>query len=213
LHEDLRFHPYKIHVTHELKEQDKASRVNFCRQFLDIVNNDEGVFDNLIMSDASHFRLSGNVNKQNFRYWSNNKPMQLYEKPLHSENVTVWYGVSTFVVIRPYFFEEKKEAVTVDSERYCTKLQTFLATEQRRMRNVWFQQDGVTAHTARQSMTFLRGMFPGRLISLFGDIPWPARSPDLTDPDFFLWGYLKSKVYATRPHSIQELHYGGNWNN
>jgi hypothetical protein len=30
LHEDLRFHPYKIHVTHELKEQDKASHVNFC---------------------------------------------------------------------------------------------------------------------------------------------------------------------------------------
>jgi hypothetical protein len=27
----------------------------------------------------------------------------------------------------------------------------------------------------------LRGMFPGRLISRFGDIPWPACSPDLTD--------------------------------
>jgi hypothetical protein len=61
------------------------------------------------------------------------------------------------------------------------------------------------AHTARQSMTFLRGMFPSRLISWFGDIPWPASSLDLTAPDFFLWGCLKSKVYATCPHSIQEL--------
>jgi hypothetical protein len=46
-------------------------------------------------------------------------------------------------------------------------------------------------------------MFPGRLVLRFGDIPWPARSPDLA-PDFFLCGYLKSKVYATRPHSFQE---------
>jgi hypothetical protein len=88
-------------------------------------------------------------------------------------------------------------------------LQTFLATELRRMgqrvRNVWFQQDGATADMARQSMTFLRGMFTGCLISRFGDIPWPAHSPDLTAPDLFLWAYLKSKVYATSPHSIQEL--------
>jgi hypothetical protein len=27
------------------------------------------------------------------------------------------------------------------------------------------KQDGAVAHTARQSMTFLRGMFPGCLIS------------------------------------------------
>jgi hypothetical protein len=73
------------------------------------------------------------------------------------------------------------------------------------VRNVWFQQNGATAYTARQSTTFQMGMFPGRLILRFGDIPWPARSPDLTAPDFFMWRYLKSKVYATRPHSIEEL--------
>ncbi|KAL4118985.1 hypothetical protein QTP88_011863 [Uroleucon formosanum] len=26
--------------------------------------------------------------------------------------------------------------------------------------------------------------------------PWPPRSPDLTVCDFFLWGYVKEKVYA-----------------
>jgi hypothetical protein len=48
-------------------------------------------------------------------------------------------------------------------------------------------------------------MIPGCLISRYGNIPWLAHSPDLAAPDFFLWGNLKSKVYATRPHSIQEL--------
>ena len=34
---------------------------------------------------------------------------------------------------------------------------------------------------------------------------WPPRYPDLTVPDFFLWGYLKSNVYASKPKTIDEL--------
>jgi len=45
-------------------------------------------------------------------------------------------------------------------------------------------------------MQVLREMFPGKLISLRGDVGWPAHSPDLAPCDFFLWGYLKSKVYT-----------------
>jgi len=48
-------------------------------------------------------------------------------------------------------------------------------------------------------------MFPGHLISLCGDIGWPAWSPDLTLCDFFLWGYLKAKVYAHHPGTIEQL--------
>jgi len=33
----------------------------------------------------------------------------------------------------------------------------------------------------------------------------PARSPDLAVPDYFLWGYEKSKVYETRPANIENL--------
>ena len=51
----------------------------------------------------------------------------------------------------------------------------------------------------------LREMFPGHLISLRGDIGWPARLSDLNPCDFFLWGYLKSEVYINRPRSIEQL--------
>ncbi|GBN23572.1 hypothetical protein AVEN_144157-1 [Araneus ventricosus] len=27
-------------------------------------------------------------------------------------------------------------------------------------------------------------------------LPWPPRSPDLTPCDFFLWGYVKDKIYV-----------------
>jgi len=49
-------------------------------------------------------------------------------------------------------------------------------------------------------------MFPGHRTSLRGDNCCPARSPDLTPCDFFfLWGYLKAKVYARRPGTIEQL--------
>ena len=38
-----------------------------------------------------------------------------------------------------------------------------------------------------------------------GDEDWPARSPDLGNRDFFLWGYLKKTVFKHRPHILEEL--------
>jgi hypothetical protein len=34
---------------------------------------------------------------------------------------------------------------------------------------------------------------------------WPPRSPDLTAPDFYLWGAAKSAVYHDRPRTLNEF--------
>jgi hypothetical protein len=34
---------------------------------------------------------------------------------------------------------------------------------------------------------------------------WLPRSPDLTPPDFFLWGLLKGRVYSNKPRTIDTL--------
>ena len=39
----------------------------------------------------------------------------------------------------------------------------------------------------------------------YSDLEWPPRSPDLTVPDFILWGYSESEVYASKPKTIDEL--------
>jgi len=54
------------------------------------------------------------------------------------------------------------------------------------------------------SIAALCRLFLQRVISRFGDVPWPPCSPDLTAPDFFLWGYLK-KVYSIRPTDLHVL--------
>ncbi|CAH1999582.1 unnamed protein product [Acanthoscelides obtectus] len=66
------------------------------------------------------------------------------------------------------------------------------------MDDVYFQQDGSTCHTTNVNIHRLQS-FGDRVISRRGNVPWPPRSCDLTPLDFFLWGYLKSKVYVNKP--------------
>ena len=47
----------------------------------------------------------------------------------------------------------------------------------------------------------------GALVTSRGDIPWPARSSEVSVCDYFPWGYLKSKVYLTKPSDIDEFKY------
>ena len=54
-------------------------------------------------------------------------------------------------------------------------------------------------------MTVVRHMFPQHVVSHFGDVPWPPHSPDLSACDFFLWGYLKLKVYVRKPRTVDDL--------
>lgn len=207
LQKDLRFHPYKIQIVHKILPQDIAARMQFCRTFLDLLN--PNVLNHLMMCDDAHFHLSEYVNKQNCRYWAAEQPQQMHEQTLHSAKVTVWCSVAAFGILGPYFFEEDGRTVTVTSQRYLEMLQNFLPAELQRLgvqnNDLWFQQDGATSHTARICMAALRSMFPGRLVSRHGDFNWPPRSPDLTIPDFFLWGYLKARVFENRPQTLRAL--------
>ncbi|GFT21173.1 DUF4817 domain-containing protein [Trichonephila clavipes] len=79
-------------------------------------------------------------------------------------------------------------------------------TRRTRRRNMSiFQQDGATCHTARATIDLLKDTFGDRLISRFGPVNWPPRSCDLTPLDYFLWGYVKSLVYADKPQTLDHL--------
>jgi hypothetical protein len=207
LHKDLHFFPYKIQVTHALHERDYVNRVNFCQTSLRLINQNQELVNNLLMSDEAHFHLSGFGNKQNYHYWSATNPTKLHERPLNSSKVTVWCTISSFGIVGPYLFEDERErAVTVTGPRYIHMLENFLGPElacHPVTEETFFQQDGGTSHTARDSMADVRNLFPNHAISRFGDITWPARSPNLSACDFFLWGYLKSQVFkAPAPHTV-----------
>jgi hypothetical protein len=51
------------------------------------MDHDEDFIHNLWMYEEAHFHLHGFVNKQNFRYWSEENPRQLHQQP--GDRVTV----------------------------------------------------------------------------------------------------------------------------
>ena len=57
----------------------------------------------------------------------------------------------------------------------------------------------------KKSIDVLQEIFPVHLISLRGDIEWPARLLDLSSCDYFLWDYVKEEVYKHQPTTIDGL--------
>jgi Helix-turn-helix domain (DUF4817) len=205
---ELKMFPYKVQTVHQLLAVDRQSRVTYAQAILNLDQDENDFSSKLIMSDEAHFHLSGYVNRQNYRFWGTENPRVIHEEPLHPLKVTAWCAVYAGGVIGPYFFEDAAgQTTTVNGERYRAMLTNFFLPEieELGLEDMWFQQDGATAHTAQATTNILKNAFPGRLISRFGDLHWPARSPDLTVPDFFLWGFLKSRVYINKPDTLQTL--------
>ena len=138
--------------------------------------------------------------------------MNMLFAPLSTEKVTVWCAIGRSGIIRPYWFEdERRRPVTINTERYVEMMmRKFIPALRRKqgvdMNTVIYQQDGATPHCSNVSLEYLRRYFPGdRLISRRTDNPWPAHSPDFSPADYFLWGYLKERVYANNPQTIETL--------
>ncbi|GFV67186.1 transposable element Tc3 transposase [Trichonephila clavipes] len=94
-----------------------------------------------------------------------------------------------------------------NGDRYRAAITNFFIPELNNhdVQELWFQQDGAICHTARATIDLLKDTFGDRLISRFGPVNWPPRSCDLTPLDYFLWGYVKSLVYADKPQTLDHL--------
>ncbi|GFV52404.1 DUF4817 domain-containing protein [Trichonephila clavipes] len=156
-----------------------------------------------VKCDEAHFWLNGYVNKQNCRIWSEANPQVYVETPLHPKKLTgALYGL-----VESFFKNDEGHNVTVNGDRYRAMITNFFIPELNNhdVQELWFQQDGATCHTARATIDLLKDTFGNHLISRFGPVNWPPRSCDLTPLDYFLWGYVKSLVYADKPQTLDHL--------
>ena len=82
-------------------------------------------------------------------------------------------------------------SLCLNTARYLKTFNEFVdQLDDDELRNGYFQQDGATCHTSNESMTEIENFFDDRIIS---KALWPPRSPDLSTPDFFPVGRLKTK--------------------
>ncbi|XP_039283421.1 uncharacterized protein LOC120351176 isoform X3 [Nilaparvata lugens] len=194
----LNMYPYCIRLVQELQPPDLNKRLQYCRCFRSFLN-DNGIesLNTVFFSDEAWVHLDGYVNSQNCQIWATENPNAVQVKSLHPAKIGVWCAISRQHIVGPIFFEQ-----TVNGEVYRNIVRQFVALLEPQERYCWFQQDGATCHTSRETMDFLQEFFGDGIISKG---LWPPRSPDLTSPDYFLWGYIKSEAFKDNPHNIDEL--------
>jgi len=152
----------------------------------------------------------GDINRQNMHFWDTQHPHQIHESTLHAQKVLMWCAVSTQSLTGPFMFEDY-----VNGENYAMMLDSFFLPQLRRrqcsLHAQWFQQDGARPHTTPEVLEFLHSKFQHCIVSnhfpqqFQCGFSWPPCSPDLNPCDYFLWGYLKDKVFSSAPRTLPEL--------
>jgi hypothetical protein len=167
--------------------------------WLEKFENDPKLVDRIFWSDEAKFNMNTTVNQHNCTYWARENPHLKFEVPNTQERVMVWCGMSSDGLVGPYFF---KDTVTGSSYKHML---VHYAWPQLKHKKFYFQHDGAPSHYVVTVREWLDEKFPDRWIGRRGPFDWPARSPDLTPCDFFLWGYLKDTVFQTPPTTTVEL--------
>ena len=89
--------------------------------------------------------------------------------------------------------------------------QFFFAIKKNAVDEYWFMQDSTMPHHIKDVFDSIFDCFNTRVIGLNylefanGGLEWPPYSPDLNPLDFFLWDYLKDKVYENNPETLSAL--------
>lgn len=209
---DLHFHPFKMHKRHGLKAIDYRRRMQYSQWFLNACRTNR-FLANIVVGDEAAFGMNGHVSSQNVRFYAEKghpPPDANFNVSSNRQKVHVWAGLcGNGTLIGPFFFDRNINAIT-----YLDMLETNVFPQLQRnynvflgerQNNLWWVQDGAAAHRANQVRDRIREVFGQRVIAMGHDVEWPARSPDLTPCDFFLWGWLKQKVYVTPPENLEDL--------
>ncbi|PSN31536.1 hypothetical protein C0J52_26409, partial [Blattella germanica] len=113
--------------------------------------------------------------------------------------VNVWCCLLKTGVIGPFFFGEP----TITATTYLDMLEQYAFPLL--PPGTIFQQDGAPPDYSNSVRTSLNEIFPDSWI-VRGDLTsWPPRSPDLIPLDFFLWGFVKNRVYQTPVADLADL--------
>lgn len=201
-----KYHPYKPNRLQALHPGDEDRRMVYCAWLAEQAVEDDNFLGNVIWTDESNFSNRGMSNRHNTHYWSRQNPLLVLEGQDQVRfSINCWCAMKNNRILAVHFYEGN-----LNGDRYRGILENVLLNAiedlplNRRM-NVIYQHDGAPAHNSDQVVQFLNTHFPNQWMGTHGPILWPARSPDLTPLDFFLWGYLKDKLYEERCVSVEEM--------
>ncbi|PSN42513.1 hypothetical protein C0J52_16160, partial [Blattella germanica] len=145
------------------------------------------VFVSAFSADESTFHLSGKWNTQNVRIWGTEPPRAVLQHARDYPKINVFCAVSHPKVYGPFL--------------YLDMLHSWLIPQLNEQQDDFvFQQDGALPHWHTDARDYLDEVLTYRWIGhATADNNalafWPTRSPDLTPCEFFLWGFVKDRVF------------------
>lgn len=199
-------HPYHICRVQELLPGDFERRIQFCQWFINTAQLDRQHWQMILWTDEATFTRRGILNMRNEHLWLHENPFAMREDRFqHQFSVNVWIGIINNRLIGPFFLPNRLNGeyfLHFLQEELPVLLEDLMLNVRQRLR---FQLDGCPAHYSRPVRNWLNIHYPERWIGRGGPVAWPARSPDLTPLDFFLWGHLKALVYRNPIRTREEL--------
>jgi hypothetical protein len=111
---------------------------------------------------------------------------------VNTHNSLIW-GTENPHVYGPFFLEEESDRAV----NYLDMIEQYVVPQIQQdgiLDTIIYQQDGAPSHWAIIVREQLNHILNDRWCGRDGPIPWPPNSPDLTPPDFFVWGYVKTTV-------------------
>jgi hypothetical protein len=147
-----------------------------------------------MFSDEATFHTCGKESRHNIRIWGSENLHSARKHVRDSKQVNVWCGMMKDRIIGPFFFIEP----AVTGNIYLDTLEQFAVPQllPQQPNVISQQQDGAPPHWSLDVRDFLDRTVPQRWIGRDGPTRWPPRSPDITPLDFFLWGYVKDRVFC-----------------
>ena len=200
---ELNYRAWKPHYVQQLKENDPERRLHYAEHMKEWIGREPALLDHILWSDEAIFFVGGFVNRHNCHYWAESSPHKIVQKIQNKQKLTVWCGITSTKLVGPFIIRE-----TMNGDRYLRMLRTQVWPEVstwENAENLILMQDGAPPHFKTEVRNWLDNTFPERWIGRSGPHVWPARSPDLTPCDYFLWGYLKEQVYRSNPANINIL--------
>lgn len=202
LRKDLKLTPYKKQVVHGVTKATKDKRYQRSRKLLGWRADDE-----IIFSDEKLFVLEQTVNRQNDRVWS----VSLQQAPADKLNVSRFQNKTSVMVWGaickrgklPLIFIDK--GVKINAAYYLDTVlkKNVLPQAELLFEDDYycFQQDGAPSHTAK----VVQAWCEENLTDFISKNEWPPSSPDLNPLDYFVWGYMMSKLNDYKITNLEQF--------
>ena len=153
----------------------------------------------ILVSGEANFYVTGEVNRQNVRYWSNTNPHWMLDSIIQGVvKIMVWCGIWDRRIFGPFFIQGN-----LNTKDYLDMLKNGIFMSILDEKGISLHSSSKTGHhrtTALRCSDGWTNSFLG-----IGLVDVVTRSPALTAINFYFWGHLKLTMYQKKIWNMDHL--------